>query len=325
MVAAIWRRADIMASYLLRRVLTLVPVLFLVSFLSFGLIYLIPGDPAVAILGENANNPALLAALREEMGLDKPFLVQYWNWLNSLLSGHLGETLTGRSVAEQVGAAIWPTIELATLAMIIALTVGLLLGILAAFKERSRIDAVASALSIVGFAAPGFLVGMVLLYAFAVNFPLFPSGGYIPFFENPFESLWAMVLPAAALGVSLSAVLMRQMRTSMLQTLAQDYILVARAKGLAPKVILFRHALKNSMIPVLTIIGMQLGSIFGGVAVIETVFSIPGLGRLSVDAIANRNYAVLQAVILLCALIVIAANFITDLLYALVDPRVRYA
>lgn len=313
-----------MATYLFRRVLALLPVLALVSFLSFGLIRLVPGDPAVALLGENANDPAMLAALRDEMGLNDPFLLQYWHWLVRFVSGDFGRTTSGHSVAQLVGSALVPTVQLSICAMLVALVLGLGMGILAATKERSLVDTTASVLSIVGFAAPGFLIGMVLLYVFAVTLRVLPSGGSVPFWTDPVQSLRSLVLPSIALGIGLAAVLMRQMRSSMLQTLRQDFILVAKAKGLRGRTVLFGHAFKNSLIPVLTVIGMQLGSIFGGVAVIETVFSIPGLGRLSVDAIAGRNYAVLQAVILLSAVIVILANFVTDLLYAWVDPRVRY-
>lgn len=314
-----------MTRFVLRRLLTLIPVLALVSFLSFSLIYLVPGDPAQALLGDNVGDEQLYQQLRSEMGLDKSFLGQFWAWVHDLLTGSLGQSTSGQSVLSQIGASVGPTLQLATMAMVIAIVVGISLGIVAAYRVDTKTDTIISTASVVGFSAPGFLIGILLLYLFSIVWPVFPSGGYIPFLESPLESIQSLVLPAVALSFALTAVLVRQMRGAMLQTLSQDFILVARAKGLSSKSVLLVHAVKNSVIPVLTVIGLQLGTVFGGVAVIETVFSIPGLGRLAVDSIANRNYPVLQAVILFSACIVIAANFLTDLLYAFVDPRVRYA
>lgn len=314
-----------MLKYLLRRLTTLLPVLLLVSFLSFSLIYLVPGDPAAAILGDSVGNTELYNKLRAELGLDRPFLMQYLDWLGGLLKGQLGVSIVaGQSIAEQILESLGPSLMLTVTSMTVAISIGISLGLLAGSSLGTRLDAFLSSVAVVGFSVPGFLVGIMLLYVFTVMWPVLPSGGYVPFTEDPLGCLRSLVLPSLALGSALSAVLMRQMRGSMAKTMHQDFILVAKAKGLPHRTIIVGHALKNSLIPVITIIGLQIGNVIGGVAVIETIFSLPGMGHLAVDSIMSRNYPMLQAVILLTAVAVMLINLAVDLLYAVVDPRIRY-
>jgi len=316
-----------MTRYLFRRLLYFVPVLFVVTLVVFSVTMLLPGDPALAFLGEaNIHDRVAYQAMRQELGLDRPLAVQYVNWVGRALRGDLGRSVrTHEAVSEALVARLPVTIELAAVALGIALLIAIPVGIISATRPNSKLDAVATVMAVSGVALPEFFVGIVLIYLFAVGLRLLPPSGYVPLSVGVWANLKSIVLPALSLGLTLNAVTMRQTRASLLEVLQEEYVTVARSKGLPEGAVIRVHALKNALIPVITVIGLQVGRLFGGTVVVETIFAFPGMGRLAADSIFFRDFPALQGVVLVMALAVLACNLLTDLLYAFVDPRIRYA
>jgi len=309
--------------YLVRRLLLTLPVLFFVSLIVFSLINLVPGDPARIMLGEEASKEAL-SALRKEMGLDRPLYVRYLLWLNHVARGDFGRSVRdGRPVLDTLLLKLPVTIELAVTSLLVAWVIAIPAGVVAAWKQRTALDYAATTVALAGISIPNFWLGIMMIYLFAVNLRLLPPSGYIEPWIDLARSLKLMVMPSIVLGAALAALVMRLLRSSMLEVLGTDYIRTARAKGLDDVVVLIRHAMKNAMIPVVTVMGLQLSGLLGGAVITETIFAVPGLGRLTVDSILTRDYPMVQGVVLFAALAVVATNLIVDLTYAVLDPRIR--
>ncbi|MFN8636623.1 MAG: ABC transporter permease [Chloroflexota bacterium] len=315
-----------MGTYILQRVLQMIPVMVLASIISFSIIFLLPGDAALLILGEQlANNREVYLAKRAELGLDRPLPIQYLDWLGRTVTGDLGTSTRDRQpVTQGIRERLPVTLEVAGLSMLLALCISLPAGIISALKPNSKIDIVSSLVAFSGIALPNFWFGILLIYLIAVVLKWLPPSGYVPFSEDPVQNLTRMLMPAITLGLGLSAVLMRQTRSSMLEVLHQDYMTTARAKGLGHKVIVLRHALKNALIPVVTVIGLQIGLLMGGAVITETIFSIPGIGRWAIDSIQQRDFPVVQGISLVMAVSVLLANLLADIAYAYIDPRIHY-
>lgn len=313
-----------MTTYVARRLLFMIPVALLVSFVTFMLIHLVPGDPARVLLGEEAT-PQSVAALRQQLGLDRPLGVQYGLWLWQAIHGNLGESI---QLQQPVIQAIWQrlpvTIELGVASLIFSVALAVPLGVMAATNRNGRLDWLVNVTSLLGTAIPSFVLGLLLILVFAVFIRIFPPGGYVPFSEDPLGNLRDLVLPAVALGVGAVAVNLRQVRTSMLEVLHEDYIRTAWAKGLRPRQVNYRHALRNALMPLLTIVGLQVGAILAGTFVIETIFLWPGIGALTIQSIFSKDYPVVQGVVLLAALSYMAVNLFVDIGYKVLDPRVTY-
>lgn len=316
-----------MGKYLLRRLLYFIPVIFLVSIVIFSITMLLPGDPAMAFLGDAmGNDKVAYEAMRKELGLDQPVPIQYANWLGRAMQGDLGRSIrTHETVIEGLQARLPVTIELTVLALFFALIVAIPVGIISATRPNSLLDTVGTVVAIGGVAIPEFFLGIVMIYVFAVTLHWLPSSGFVPLSSGIWLSLQSMIMPAISLGTTVTAVTMRQVRASLLEVLQQEYVTVARAKGLAEPVVVRTHALKNSLIPVVTVIGLQIGRLFGGAVVVETIFALPGMGRLAADSIFFRDFPMLQGVVLVMALAVLLFTLFTDMLYAYLDPRIRYA
>jgi peptide/nickel transport system permease protein len=309
--------------YVVRRVLQGIPVLFLVSAIVFAVVALIPGDPAMVVLGQGAS-PENLAAVRDRLGLDQPLPVRYAAWLGEVLTGDLGASVLSRQpVTDLVGRALPITLYLAALALLLAVAISVPAGTIAALKRNTWADVVFTAWAFLGVSVPGFWLAMMLVYLFGVRLQWVPLEGYIAPGENLGASLRTMVLPAATLGVFLSGPLTRYLRSSVLEAAAQEFVVVARAKGLAERTVVGRHVLRTSLLPFVTVLGLQVGYLLGGAVVIENVFALPGIGDLAVSAIGNRDYPVIQGVVLVVAVGVVATNILVDVLYAALDPRVR--
>lgn len=319
-------------------------MLFGVSLIAFCMVRLIPGDPAQILLGQDAS-PERVAQLRQELGLDRPIPVQYLDFLTGALRGNLGESITtGRDVTTELAVRFPATIELTLGAMIVALAIGVPLGVLSAVRKNSLLDRLASVFALTGLSMPIFWLAMVLVVVFGVNLELFPfpgrlsSGVSITSYSGLVlvDSLIAgnmhafsdgfmhLVMPAVALGTIPMALIMRMTRSSMLEVLEEDYVRTARAKGVLPMVVVFKHALRNAMLPTVTVIGLQIGLLMGGALITETIFSWPGVGQLAYQAIFGRDYALIQGVVLYGASVIVLVNLLVDLLYGLLDPRVRY-
>lgn len=307
----------------LTRLLSLLPVLFGTSLVSFFLIRLVPGDPALALLGLEADNAAI-AALRQKLSLDQRLVVQYLTWLGNVLTGDFGRSIQGgREVFPLLLGALGPTALLAFAALLVSLAIALPAGIIAATRRNSAADYSASFLALCGLSMPSFWLGVLLILALSIWLPIFPSSGYASPLASPAEFLRHLVLPALTLGAALAAATMRMTRATMLEVLRSDYVRTAKAKGLTERSVVLRHALPNAQIPIITLIGIQIGQLLGGVVITETVFSWPGIGKLTVDAIFARDYPVVQGAVLLTAALFVLINFATDVIYTLVDPRVR--
>lgn len=307
--------------YLTIRLVAIVPILFGISVLTFLMVKMVPGDPIVAMIGLEATDEAI-ATLRARYGLDQPLAVQYVTWLGALLQGDLGRSIqTGRPVADMLFDAIWPTVQLATAAILISLMIAIPAGILSAVKRNRPLDYIASLVALFGLSVPSFWLGIMLILWLSIQFPIFPASGYVPLFQDPLANLMTLVLPAITLGTSLAAATMRMTRSAMLEVLGQDYIRTAWAKGLGPRAVITRHAFRTALMPVITLLGIQMGQVLGGVVITETVFSWPGIGKLTVDAIFARDYPVVQGAVLMTATIFVLINLATDLVYALLDPR----
>ena len=313
-----------MGIYLLRRLLQGVPVLFLITAIVFLVVYFIPGDAAMVVLGQSAT-PERLEAMRQRMGLDEPLPIRYGLWLKQVLKGDLGKSLVYQlSVWTMIGRAFPITLYLTVFSLLIAVAIALPAGILAALKRNTWIDLVATTWAFLGVSIPGFWLGLMLVYLFGVRLQWVPLQGYIGLREDLTDSVKTMALPAFTLGVFLSGPLTRYLRSSMLQTMSQEFVLVARAKGLAERKVIARHILRNSLIPFVTVLGVQLGYLIGGAVVIENVFALPGIGDLAVSAIGNRDFPLIQGTVLVTAAIYVLVSLVVDLSYGFIDPRIRY-
>jgi peptide/nickel transport system permease protein len=313
-----------MRSYLLRRVGVSLVTLLIATVVVFLGVRALPGDPAVALSAES-NNPQALHAIRVEYGLDKPLPVQYLVWVDQALHGNLGTSpKTGLSVAQTLGERLPITIELTVLALLIAVVVGVPIGILAAVRRGSAADYVASTTAIAGLSVPHFWLGILFILAFAVRLEWLPASGFVPL-TDPLGNLSHMVMPATVLGIGLAAVVMRQMRSAMLESLGADYVRTARAKGMTERTVVGLHALRNSLVTVVTVVGLQLGTLISGAVITEQIFVIPGIGKLTIDSVFSRDYPSLQGVVLVTATGYIVANLLVDLTYSVLNPRIRVA
>src|ERR1700744_6487158 len=313
-----------MVSYVLRRVLVTIPVMAIVALFVFSLLYIAPGDPAAVIAGDQAS-PADVERIRQNLGLARPFLVQFGSWVWRLLHFDLGTSIfTNLPVASMIRQRIEPTLSLMTLTLVLTIVIAVPLGVIAAWKAGSLIDRLIMAFAVSAFSLPVFVVGYLLAYVFALELEWFPVQGYTPFAEGFWPWLQNLILPSIALGCVYVALIARITRASMLEVLQQDYIRTGRAKGLGQRSILYIHALKNAAVPIVTVIGLGIALLIGGAVVTESVFAIPGLGRLTVDAILRRDYPVIQGVVLMFSFVYTLVNLLVDLTYTLLDPRIRY-
>ncbi|HEU5046178.1 MAG TPA: ABC transporter permease [Nocardioidaceae bacterium] len=308
--------------YIARRAGASLLTLFIATIVVFVGVRALPGDPAIALSAENPS-PQVIAAIRHEYALDKPLPVQYVVWLGKALHGNLGTSpKTGLPVAQSLAERLPITLELTILAMVIAIAIGLPIGILAAVRRGSLADYVASTTAIAGLSVPHFWLGILFILAFAVNLQWLPASGFVPL-TDPGANLAHMIMPAAVLGIGMAAVVMRQMRSAMLESLGADYIRTARAKGMSEGVVVGMHALRNSLITVVTVLGLQLGVLISGAVITEQIFIIPGIGKLTIDSVFSRDYPTLQGVVLITATGYILANLVTDICYSLLNPRIR--
>jgi peptide/nickel transport system permease protein len=311
------------AQVLGRRLALAVPMLLGMSIIVFLIVHLVPGDPAHAILGLNAT-PELVSQLQSQLGLDRPLPVQYLDWLGGVLHGDFGTDYSSSApISELLSQRLPVTIELALVSLGLAVLAGVPLGVLAAVRRGRTADAAAQGVSMLGISVPDFWLGIMLILAFSLGLGLLPSSGWVPLTQDPVENLRHVLLPAIALAAGLAAVLIRVTRAAMLDVLSQDYIRFCRAKGVSETRVVLKHGLRNAAIPITTVIGMQAGYLLGGAIVVEQVFSLPGVGRLVLDSVLQRNYPVVQASVLVVGLMFIVANLATDVLYTILNPRLR--
>jgi peptide/nickel transport system permease protein len=302
----------------------MLPVAFLVTVIAFGLLRLAPGDPVLTYSGE-VRDPETLNEMRHSLGLDQPLPVQYVAWLGHTLQGDFGRSIrTHQRVAEAIVERLPATLELTGAALLFSITMGLIVGTLSALHRNSALDLLATSLTIAGVSVPNFFLGLMLILVFSLVLRIFPPGGYAPAIDDPLENLRRIVLPALTLSAATLAVNMRQVRSSLLDVFGQDYIRTARAKGLSEGAIIVGHALKNGLIPVVTIVGLQVGALIEGAIITEQIFFWPGVGRLVVDSIGGRDYPVVQAVVLLSALSFMVSTLVVDIIYGWLDPRISY-
>jgi len=303
----------------------MVPVAFLVTIIAFGLLRLAPGDPVLAFAGEE-RDPQSLNEIRRSLGLDQPLPVQYVAWLGHAVRGDFGRSIrTRQQVGEAIVERLPATLELTAVALIFSISVATVVGILSAVKRNSALDLLATGITIAGVSLPNFFLGLLLILFFSLVLRLFPPGGYTPLIIDPPENIKRLVLPVITLSAATLAVNMRQIRSSLLDVFGQDYIRTARSKGLAENSVIIRHALKNGLIPVVTLIGLQIGALIEGAVITEQIYSWPGVGRLVVDSINGRDYPVVQAIVLVSALSYMFSTLIVDVLYAFLDPRISFA
>jgi len=311
-------------SYLVGRVLALIPVLLVVGAVVFGLTRFTPGDPVRVLLGEDAR-PEQVQALRRHLGLDRPLVVQFGLWVGRAVRGDLGVSYFNRLPVRRIIAQhLGPTVMLSLLAIIVALSIGIPVGIVSAVFRNSWLDQTSLALALVGAAVPSFWLGLSLIVVFAVGLGWLPSSGFKPLTEGLWPSVRHLLLPALALGLPNSALIIRFVRSSLLDVIGADYVRTARAKGLAERVVIFRHALRNALVPILTVVGLTFAALMGGAVVTETVFAIPGIGQLVVSSVLRRDYPVIQGVTLVVTTSYVMINLLVDVLYLAVDPRVKY-
>lgn len=312
-----------MTAYILRRLILLMPVILIVGIVVFALIHLTPGDPAAVILGDQAT-PEAIDNLREQLGLKDPLPIQFLHWFGGVLQLDFGESIfIGEPVTKALLDRAQPTILLTVYAMLFQIAVGVPAGVISAVRHNSIIDRVMTVVAISGAAIPTFFLGILLILFFAVRLGWLPSGGYTSLHEDPVKHFKTMLMPAFALGFSSAGLLARLVRSSMLDVMREDYVRTALAKGLPLRLVVIRHALRNALIPALTVIGTSVGALLGGAVVTETVFTIPGMGRLVVQSIARRDYPVIQGAVMVIAMTYVIVNLIVDLLYVYIDPRVR--
>ncbi|MGF7055794.1 peptide/nickel transport system permease protein [Bosea sp. OAE752] len=313
-----------MLAYIVKRILATIPVMLVVALTVFSLLFLAPGDPATMIAGDQAS-AADIDRIRQSLGLDQSFLVQFGSWLWRLAHFDLGNSVfTGQPVTSLMAERVGPTLSVMLLTLILSIAIAVPLGVVAAWKSGSWIDRAIMSVSVVGFSVPLFVVGYILAWVFALKLQWLPPQGYTPLSEGVWPWLQRLILPAITLGFVYIVLIARITRASMLEVLQQDYVRTARAKGLGPRKVLFLHALKNGAVPVITVIGIGFAALIGGTVVTETVFTIPGMGRLTVDAILRRDYPVIQGLVLVFSFVYVLVNLAVDLIYTLVDPRIRY-
>lgn len=313
-----------MAGYVARRAAQAVVVMVGVSVLVFALVHLVPGDPIRASLGTRYD-PVIADQLRERSGLDQPLVTQYFTWLGSALTGDLGVSFrSGRPVTDSIVGRLPATLTLAVASLVVALVIALPLGVVSAVRQGSRADYVATVFSQAGISIPDFWMGIMLILFVSSYLGALPPSGYVSIAESPVDWLRHLAMPAVTTGVVTGSILTRFVRSSTLEALSQDYTTTARSKGLRERVVVNRHVLKNALIPVVTVTGLQLGFLLGGVVVVEVVFSWPGLGQLALIAVERRDYPILQGVVLVIAVLFLLINLLVDLLYAFIDPRIRY-
>jgi peptide/nickel transport system permease protein len=315
------------SAYILRRLLAMIPTLIGVSLLVFFSVRLIPGDIVLVLTGTREGvTDEQREQLRENLGLDQPIPVQYLDWAGDVVRGDLGNSLkTQRSIAADIVDRLPVTIELAILAALVGLLIGIPAGVIAALRHGTRTELAAQGVALVGLSVPDFWLGTLFLLVGSRYFGWYPGSQYVSFLDDPVENLSMFVLPAIAVGISLSASLMRMTRSALLDVMGSGYIVTARAKGLREAIVLRRHVFRNALIPIVTVIGLQLGYLFGGVVIVETVFNLPGVGRYAVQAISERDYPVIQATVLMITLIVLLISLAVDILYAYIDPRITYS
>jgi peptide/nickel transport system permease protein len=311
--------------YLIVRVIGVIPTLIGISILVFGVTYLIPGDPALIMAGSEAT-PEVVANLRQQWGLDQPVYVRYLAWLGNIARGNLGDSYFSRqTVLQLVGNALPVTVELAILSLLVAVLIAIPTGIVSAVKAGSWFDLCAATLGFIGLSIPSFWLGIMLIYVFAVYLQQLPAGGFTPLSAGLWPNLQSMILPSIALGTFASTQLMRYLRASLLDVLHADYVRTSRAKGLRERSVLLRHAVRNALIPFTTVLGVQMGYLLGGTVIAESVFALPGIGRLVLTAVLNRDYQVATGIIFLIATAFVLINLVVDMIYPILDPRVRLA
>ena len=314
-----------MAYMILKKVLSIIPLLLLVSVILVVLINLLPGDAAMGMVTEGASED-YVNRVRAEMGLDKPPVTRYFDWLIGIFRGDLGKSLiSNQLVSVKIAQRLPVTLEITFVAMVISILIAVPLGILSAVRRGSIFDTIGSFVSMLGIAMPPFWLGMLLVLLFSVTLNALPASGFVSFAQDPLQNLRCVIMPAASIGVAFAATVMRQTRSALLEVMQQDYVTTAYAKGLKGRVVIWKHALRNALIPVVTVITMQIGRLIGGAVVTETVFALPGIGREIVDAILSRDYPVVMGMILVVAALVVVTNTLVDVLYILIDPRISTA
>jgi peptide/nickel transport system permease protein len=313
-----------MTGYIVRRLLTSIIVLFMVTLLVFGALHIIPGDPTTLMLGMEATEEAR-QALRHQLGLDLPVHIQYLTWLGKVLRGDLGQSLALKDdISKLLLQRLPTTIPLAVLTMLIAVVIALPAGVLSALKRSSKTDWLISVFAFAGLSFPNFWVGVLLILVFSLYLRVLPPGGYVSIMDDPAEGIRRLLMPAVALGAALAASLTRMTRSSMLEVMGQDYIKTARAKGLAERTVIVAHALRNALIPTVTVLGLQIGQLLGGALIIEEIFSLPGVGRLTIHAVYDRDFPLVQGAVLFIAMVFTMVNLLVDILYVYLDPRIHY-
>ncbi len=312
-----------MLSFILRRVIIAIPTIILISIFVFTLQKLLPGDPVLAMAGEE-RDPQVLEFLREKYRLNDPIPVQYFTWIGNAVTGDLGISLrTNQPVLELIGQKLPVTIQLATMAMIFALLIGIPAGIFSAVKKGTFVDYIANVVALSGLSIPNFWLGIMLILLVSVKWQLLPASGYVPLSEDPVRSIMVMIMPAFVLGTALAATLMRHTRSAMLSVLSSDYVRTARAKGLVERRVILKHAFRNALTPIVTLTALLFGELIAGAVLTEQIFTIPGFGKLVVDAVFNRDYAVVQGIVLVTAVGFIFMNLLADVAYVLLNPRLR--
>jgi len=310
--------------YILQRLLLAIIVVLGVTFVVFMIVQIVPGDPARIVLGPYASDEAV-QGLRERLGLNRPFFEQYGSWLLGIIQGDFGQSLlNGQEVAPQLQGRVGPSFELAMVSLLVGIIIAFPIGIISALKPGSAIDIVATLFSQIGVSIPTFWMGIVLVIVFSLNLSLLPPGGYTPFAEDPADWLAHIILPAFTAGFVSASIQTRFIRSAMLDVLNANYIRTARAKGLHERTVISRHALRNAMINIVTIIGLQITALFSGIVIVEVVFSWPGLGRLALNAVLERDYPMLQGAVFVVALMVTGVNLLIDLMYFALDPRIEF-
>lgn len=319
-----------MLNYIIRRLLALLPILFGISVVVFLIMRMLPGDVAAMILGGDeegggAVSAEALEALREQLGLNEPLIVQYFNWIGGLLRLDAGNSLwSGRPVFVEIGERIPLTIELALIAVGISMLIAVPIGVYSAIKQDTWVDYLMRSVSIAGLAVPNFWLGTLVILFLTLWFGWTPPLGYMSFSQNPWVNIQQLIWPALVLGFGNAALISRMTRSTMLEVLQEDYVRTAKAKGLSPRIVLLKHALRNSILPVLTLGAIELGGLLNGTVVMETIFTLPGIGRYLIDAIYHRDYPVVQTIILLMGVVYVVLNLVVDIMYAVFDPRIRF-
>lgn len=315
-----------MSKYILSRLSQLVPVLFGISILVFSMIHLVPGDAVELLMGTQvAPTEAQVLELRRLLGLDLPLHVQYWQWLSSALTSDLGVSLrTARPVWDEIIARLPISAQLAAMALAFGVSGGVLLGIFAAVRQGTIGDKVAGVIGLIGLSIPNFWLATLIILFTSLYWPVIEIGTYVPFLSDPAQNMRVMLAPALALGVGLAAIFMRFTRSAVLEVLRADYVRTARSKGLGERIVVAKHVLRNALLPVVTVVGFYAGYLLGGTVVIEEVFAIPGMGRLTLNAIAQRDYPLIQGIVLVVAVLFVSINLLVDILYALINPRISY-